>query len=119
MAARPPERILDDIAQKKGRGAPVRRKLAANKERNWLLALTLNSFAKFAENAQLTDLEQSIVTAFRKNGFSDDEIKQQGAINKRIPKQMRNDIFSGKFAQLDAKKSYSFKDLEQDADGIV
>jgi hypothetical protein len=68
MAARPPERILDDIAQKKGRGAPVRRKLAANKERNWLLARTLNSFAKFAENAQLTDLEQSIITASGRTG---------------------------------------------------
>jgi hypothetical protein len=40
-------------------------------------------------------------------------------INKRIPKQMRDDIFTGKFAQLNTKKSYSFKDLEQDADGIV
>src|SRR5437667_5891775 len=43
MVARPPERIADDIVQKKGRGASVRRKLAANKERNWLLALTLNT----------------------------------------------------------------------------
>jgi hypothetical protein len=119
VVTRPPERIVDDIVQKKGRGASVHRKLAANKERNWLLALTLNSFAKFAENAQLTDLEQSIVTAFRKNGFSDQEIRQQGGIKKRIPQQMRDEIFPGKFAQLDTKKSYSFKDLGQDAGGIV
>jgi len=93
--------------------------LAANKERNWLLALTLNSFAKFADDAQLTDLERSIVTAFRKNGFSDEEIRQQGGIGKRIPKQVRDEIFSGKFAQLDTKKSYSFKDVEDDAADIV
>jgi len=119
MVARPPERILDDIVQDKGRGRPVRRKLAANKQRNWLLALTLYSFAKFAENAQLTDLEQSIVTAFRKNGFSDQDIRQQGGIGERIPQQVRDEIFPGKFAQLDTKKTYSFKDMEQDADGIV
>jgi hypothetical protein len=117
--ARPPDRILDDIVHKRGRGAPVRRKLAKNKERNWLLALTLHSFAKLEENAQLTDLEQSIVAAYRKNGFSDDEIKQQGRLDKRIPPQVRDDIFPGKFAKLDSKKSYSFKDLEDDADDIV
>ncbi len=119
MAARPPEQILDDIVQKKGRGVQVRRKLAVNKERNWLLALTLNSFAKSAENAQLTDLEQSIVTAFRNNGFSDEEIERQGKVSKRIPQQVRNEIFPPKFAQLDTKKSYSLKDLEQDGNGIV
>jgi hypothetical protein len=119
MVARPPERILDDIIQNKGRGSSVHRKLAANKQRNWLLALTLNSFAKFAENVQLTDLEQSIIAAFQKDGFSDQEIRQQGGIGKRIPQQMRDEIFPGKFAQLDTKKSYSFKDVEQDADGIV
>jgi hypothetical protein len=119
MAGRPPERILNDILQKKGRGAPVRRKLVVNKQRNWLLALMLNSFAKFADNGDLTDLEESIVTAFRKNGFSDEEIKQQGSMNDRIPQQVRDEIFPRKFAQLNRKKSYSFKDLGKDADDIV
>ena len=31
---------------------------------------------------------------------------------------MRDEIFPGKFAQLDTKKPYSFKDLGQDADGL-
>jgi hypothetical protein len=119
MVARPPERILNDIVQRKGRGAQVRRKLAVNKERNWLLALTLNSFAKFGEDAQLTDLEESIVVAFQKNGFSDDEIKQQGALDKRIPQKVREDIFPRRFVQLDTKKSYSFRDLKRDANDIV
>jgi hypothetical protein len=119
MAARPPERILDDIVQKRGRGAPVRRKLAVNKERNWLLGVTLNSFAKLADGAQLTDLEQSIVTAFRQNGFSDEEIKQQGQLDKRIPQQVRAEIFPTRFARLDPSKSYSFEDLRRDAPDIV
>jgi len=117
--ARPPDRILDDILQKRGRGAPVRRKLSKNKERNWLLALMLNSFERFAENAQLSDLERSMVAAFRKNGFSDDEIKQHGRLNKRIPRQVRDEIFPGKFAQLDGSKPFTFHDLERDAGDIV
>jgi hypothetical protein len=122
MAIRPPERVLDDIVAGKGRGGPIRRKLVANRERNWLLALTLNSFAKFEEGsrvARLTDLEQSIVTAFRGQAFSDDEIKQQGALAKRLPKQFRDEIFPGKFAGLNTTASYSFADLKQDAPNIA
>jgi hypothetical protein len=122
MAIRPPERVLDDIVAGKGRGAPTRRKLVANKERNWLLALTLNSFAKFEEGSRaerLTDLEQSIVAAFREKAFSDDEIKKHGALGKRLPKQIRDEIFPGKFARLDTTASYSFADLKQDAPNIT
>ncbi len=57
---RPPDRILNDIVGKKGKGAAAQRKFAASKESNWLLALTQHSFTKLADNEQLSDLERSI-----------------------------------------------------------
>ncbi|MFG3256099.1 hypothetical protein [Streptomyces sp. NPDC048172] len=119
MAARSADRILDDLVQGKGRGAPQRRKLVANKDRNWLLALMLHSCAKHAEGAKLSDLESTIVAAFRKNGYTDQEIKQQGQLDAKVPKQLRDEMFPRRFAQLDVKQSYTMKDLERDAPGIV
>lgn len=119
MAARSTDRVLDDLVNNRGRGAPLRKKFAANADRNWLLALVLHSCAKFSEGAQLTDLEQSIVTAFRKNGITDEEIRQHGNADKRMPQQMRDEFFPKRFAQLDVKQSYSMRDLAKDAPGIV
>jgi len=119
MAIRPPDRIFDDIVQKKGKGAPIRRQLTAGKQRNWLLALTLHSFAKHAEGAPLTDLEQSIVSAYRKNGITDAEIKQQGLATKRLPAAVRKEIYPGRFAELHTGSAYSFKDLKKDAPGLT
>ncbi|MEU4659285.1 hypothetical protein AB0G32_36035 [Streptomyces sp. NPDC023723] len=119
MAPRSRDRVLDDLVNDKGRGAPLRRKLTANPDRNWLLAIVLHSCAKFAQGAQLTDLEQSIVTAFRKNGLTDEEIKQHGDADQRMPRQLREQFFPKRFAQLDVKQSYSMRDLAKDAPGIV
>ncbi|GAA2086590.1 hypothetical protein GCM10009801_49100 [Streptomyces albiaxialis] len=119
MAARSTDRILDDLVKGKGRGAPQRRKLVANKERNWLLALMLHSCAKYAEGAKLSDLESTMVAAFRKNGYTDQEIKQQGQLDTKVPKKLRDEMFPRRFAQLDVKQSYTMKDLEKDAPGIV
>lgn len=119
MAARPPERILETIIKKEGKGATIHRKFAVNKERNWLLALTLNCFAKLASNNQLTDLEQSIVTAFQNNGFTDNELKKHGQLYEKMPDNIRKDFFPGKFAQLTPRKKYTFQDLEEDAPKIV
>jgi len=116
---RPADRILDEITARKGKGAATRRKFTANKESNWLLALTLHSFAKFADNVSLSDLEKSIVASFRGKGFSDDEIKEHGRLGKKITKQLRNEFFAPSFAQLDTGTSYSFNDLKRDADDIV
>lgn len=120
MAARSPEQILNSIAQKQGRGAAVRRKLTANKERNWMLALTLKAFAKLADNEKLTDLDQTIVNAYKKNGFTDAELKVHGKLAKGLSQQVRDEIFPQAYARLDAAtKAYALKDLERDADGIV
>ena len=120
MAPRPPETILNGLVQRQGKGAVMRRKLAANRQRNWLLALTLHSFAKFANDGQLTDLERSIVTAFRNNGFTEARIKQQGRITETMPDPVRKELFPDRFAQLvHGKDAYSFADLKKDAPVIV
>jgi len=116
MAVRQADRILDDIVNKRGRGEPIRRKLAVNKERNWLLGLTLNSFARFADKAALTDAEQSIIDAFKKNGFSDAEIRDYGATAKKIPQKVRDEIFPAGFAKI---KAVSLADVKRDAPAIV
>ena len=98
MAARKPDDILDGIVKQKGKDAKFRRKLAANKGRNWLLGITLNSFAKLDEGAPLSDLDNALVGAYRKNGFSDDELKTQGRLYRKMPAQLRDEVFPGKFA---------------------
>lgn len=119
MAARPMDRIFDGMVRGAGSGAPLRRKLVANRDRNWLTALLLHSFSKFAEGAELSDLERSVVDAFRENRFTDDEIKQYGRLERRLPADLRGRIFPERFAQLDVKQSYSMADLERDASGIL
>ena len=47
------EQIFADFLANKGRAGRLRRKLAANQHRNWMLALTLHSFARFAQRAKL------------------------------------------------------------------
>lgn len=119
MPARAPEKILESLVQGQGKEAKLRRKLTANRERNWLLAVYLQAFAKLNDNAPLTDLEKEIVDAFRQHGFSDPELKQQGRLYRQMPAQLRNDLFPGKFAGMDAKTKYTFSDLKADAPNIV
>lgn len=119
MPARPPEKILDSLEKKQGKEAKMRRKLVANKDRNWLLALILHSFDKFDANVDQTDLGKTFVDAFRKNGFTDDEIKQQGRLYRKMSAQLRNEIFPSKFAQLTHQSKFTLQDLKQDAPNIV
>ena len=116
---RPPERILAGIVAGQGRGARQRRKLAANRERNWLLALTLRSFARVAAQQPLSDLEATIVGAFRANGYSDRELAQQGRLYEQLPADVRRDIFPARFAGLAAATPYTTRQLQADAPAIV
>ncbi len=119
MAARASEKILEGLVKGQGKEAKFRRKLTANKERNWLLGLMLHSFAKLNENAPLTDLEKGIVDAFRQHGFSDAELKQHGRLYRQMPTQLRDSMFPGKFAGMNAQTKYTFSDLKADAPTIV
>src|SRR2546421_11097610 len=122
MAARTPDKIFDSIVTKQGKGAKVYRKLAVNKERNWLLALTLNTFAKLGQTTQdvpLTDVEQLIVDAYRKQGFSDAALIQHGRFYEQLSSSTRATFFPGTFAQLTPRTPYALRNLRQDAPGSV
>lgn len=119
MVARTPERIVQDMSERRGRGAKLRAKLEKNRDRNWLLALTTHSFGKFAERQRLSDLEQALVNAFLENGYSEDELRTLGEASELMPQNVRQDVYPGRFARLDVKSSYSFEDLRKDAPEIV
>ena len=119
MAGRQQERILDDIVKGQGKSGQLGKKLRANKARNWLLSLTLNSLAKLDENAPLSDIEETIVNAFRKSpAYTEEELKELGRTYKSMPGQARNDIFPGKFANLNTQTKYSLQDLNTDLPNI-
>jgi len=107
-------KILDEIVNGKGKQAKFRKKFAKNKERNWLLALTLNSFAKVDEGESLSDVENTIVEAAREAGLGEDEIKEHGRLYKQLPEQARRDFFPGKFAQFNTKTKYTADELKSD-----
>jgi len=111
-------KILDEIVNGKGKQAKFRRKFAKNKERNWLLALTLNSFAKVDEGESLSDVENAIVEAAREKGLGEDEIKEHGRLYKQLPEQARRDFFPGKFAQFNTKTQYTADELKADLPSI-
>jgi hypothetical protein len=114
-AQRPPDEILKSFIANRGKEARLRRKLTANRQQNWLLALTLHSFAKATENAALTDLEQSLVEPFRHRGFSDMNIRALGNGYRELPESVRHELFPEKFGALTPTTSYSFADLKSDA----
>ena len=93
----------------------LRRKLAINKERNWLLAITMNSFAKLSSRSGLTDLERIIVDAYRKQGFKDDELREWGkSWDEEVPREVRRGILPAKFADLNLQSKYDLNQLKQD-----
>src|SRR2546430_16588935 len=98
MAGRDRNKIFDDLVKGQGKGQKLRRKLSANKERNWLLALTLHSFEKLEANGPLTDIERTIVEAFRQHGYADEELKEHGRFFHIMPAQAKRDLFPTKFA---------------------
>jgi hypothetical protein len=119
MPARDAKKIMDEIVKGHGKEAKFRRKLANNKNRNWLLALTLHSFAKLDENAPLSDVETTIVEAFRKNGWQDIELKTQGRLFREMPSNVKGELFPSKFATLNKQTSYTRTDLGRDAPTIL
>jgi hypothetical protein len=115
---RPKMKILDDLVKGHGTGAKMHRKLSKNKERNWLLAVTLNAFSKHASHKKLSDVEQLIVDAFKHHGFSDADIAEHGALYERLPAQDRTAFFPAKFAKLGKQSAYSMTELKKDLPGI-
>jgi hypothetical protein len=106
--------LTKGIAKDQNRGVKLRRDLVATKEHNWLLAIMLNSCAKVSANASLTDLERIVIDAFRKNGFSDEDIQEHGRLSQQISEQTRREIFPEKFSRLNTQTQYDLKQLQAD-----
>ena len=119
MTARTQEQILADLLANTGRAAQLRRKLAANQSRNWLLALVLHSFGRFAEHAQLSDLEAGIIKAFKQNGYDDTELTRQGKMALKLPSDVRAELFPPDFAALASGSAFTLDQLRAAAPGIV
>jgi hypothetical protein len=119
MTARTQEQILADLLANTGRAAQLRRKLAANQSRNWLLALVLHSFGRFAEHAQLSDLEAGIIKAFKQNGYDDTELTKQGKLALKLPNAVRDQLFPPDFAALSSGSAFTLDQLRAAAPGIV
>jgi hypothetical protein len=119
MTTRTQEQILADLVANTGRAAQLRRKLAANQPRNWLLALVLHSFGRFAERAQLSDLEAGIINAFKENGYDNAELIKQGKLASKLPSAVRAELFPPGFAALSSGAAFTLDQLRAAAPGIV
>ena len=120
MARRTPDQVLESyIKRATPKERKLRAKMAANKNRNWLLAVMLNGFARHAAGQKLTDVEQGFVDAFRERGFSDERLATFGAAYKRLPVAARQEIFPGKFARLTQRTGYSLADAAKDAPTLI
>jgi hypothetical protein len=116
---RKPERVVESFIKGWGKEGKLRSKMAANKQRNWLLAVMLNGFARNAAKLPLTDVEQAFVRAFREHGFSNDQIASFGSAYRKLPPAVREEIFPGKFAKLSQRVGYSLADVKEDAPTLV
>jgi hypothetical protein len=113
MTARIARTVLDGIVNDRGKDAVLGHKLRINKERNWLLALILHSYAKETAGEQQTELEAMVVRSFDEAGFGD-EMREQGRLYSSMAADVRQQLFPGRFAQLDAGAGYGKADLVGD-----
>ena len=119
MTTRTQEQILADLLANTGRAAKLRRKLAANKSRNWLLALMLHSFGRFAEHSELSDLEAGIIKAFKQNGYSDTDLINEGKLALKLPSAVRAELFPPEFATLSSGSAFTLDQVRAAAPGII
>jgi hypothetical protein len=119
MTARTKEQILTEFLANTGRSGRLRQELASDRSHNWLLALMLHSFIRFADGAQLSDLEASIVNAFKQHGYNDAELTGQGRLAQKLDQAVRAELFGPRFAALSDTAPYTLAQLTADAPGIV
>lgn len=119
MSAPTQEQILADFLANTGRAGRLRRKLAANQYRNWLLALTLHSLMRFAQQAKLSDLEAAIIKGFKQHGYDDAELIRQGQFAVKLNDAVRAELFEPEYAGLSSATPYTLAQLAADAPQIV
>ena len=117
MTSRPMNKVLEEITERRGKQGKLGRKLRINRERNWLLALVLNSYAKAASGRPLNDLDTIITTAFDSAGLGD-TLRGHGRFYTTMSTSTRTELFPGTFATLDPAAEYTLEDLRRDLPGL-
>lgn len=110
---RPMKQILEEVLDQRGHGGKLGRYLRVNRERNWLLALVLNSFAKKLQGNALNDLDSTIVAAFDEARIGD-LLLEHAELYLTIPDDKRKELFPGAFAALTPDSDYTFDHLAKD-----
>ncbi len=113
MSTRPAPVILDEIVGQRGKHASLGRKLRLNRERNWLVAVILDAYAKADAGRALTDLDTIVVDTFDKAGMGD-ELRAQGRLFAAMPTATRTELFPAHFARLGLDTAYTVADLAAD-----
>jgi hypothetical protein len=113
MTTRSARAVFNGIVNDRGKDAVLGHKLRINKERNWLIALVLHSYAKAAAGDEQTELEAMVVRTFDEAGFGDD-LREQGRLFAGMTPDVRQQLFPGRFAELTASTAYTKDDLVAD-----
>ena len=113
MTGRPMNKIFDEIVEQRGKQGKLGRKLRVNRERNWLLALTLNSYAKVDAGQPLNDLDTLISRTFDSAGFGD-TLREQARLYRTMSATSRRELFPGTFAELEPTSDYDLEKLRAD-----
>jgi hypothetical protein len=119
MTAPTQEQIVADLVAGTGRPGRLRHRLAANQHRNWLLALILHSFTRYAEKKELSDLEAAIIDAFRKQGYGDADLVRQGRLAQKLTASVRAELFEPEYAALSSDTPYTKARLAADAPRLL
>lgn len=109
---RPSDRILSDLAGDTGRGHILHQKLTANRERNWLLALTLHACSKLRVGLALSACERVIIDALRESGLGRARLEEHGRLYTEMNRAVREAFFPQRFAALDVDTDVGFRDLD-------
>ncbi len=113
MTSRPTSRILEEVTEERGKQATLGRKLRTNRDRNWLLALILNSFAKNADGVPPNELDTILMSAFVANGLGE-QLKRHGELYTKMAPRVRQELFPGAFGMLAEHADYTLEDLARD-----
>ncbi|MGV1009077.1 MAG: PASTA domain-containing protein [Dermatophilaceae bacterium] len=117
MSTRPMSTILAEVSRERGKQGKLGSKLRANRERNWLLALTLNTFAKAAAGVPANDLDAIILAAFEAQGLGG-EVKEHGRLYAGMSPELRQELFPSRFGTLAEHADYTVADLTRDLPGL-
>ncbi|WP_186768095.1 RICIN domain-containing protein [Streptomyces qinzhouensis] len=114
--------IADGLREVLGGGELSARKQArveGNRPRHHIVAVALNAFARFGQSAELTELEQEIVDAFRRAGISDAQIAEYGRIFTEASAEAKARAFPDVVAGLTPETGYGTAELQRDAPTVV